>query len=396
MEPVKSFDLNIEYSTEDFNFGESLNANLDHHLGEDSNCSLDDDISHSSNELDIIDSTHCGDFVGHGSGNVDGDDIELDNTEPITPPHVGMAFGSAKELIHHCHEYGKFVGFQIRIRSSEKKHSGNGDRDRVEGSRSVCDFSDYKKLRLECSKSGKFRSKSNNPQRAPSTVITGCQFKVNASLHSDGLWKLTTVILSHNHPCAPEDSRFMTNYRYISEENRRAILNNDKAGVPIAKNFNSFIVQYGSHDQVPFSEKDCRNLISKARKLNLMDGDFVAMRRYFESMSSDKANFFYMYDTDETGTLTNVFWADGRSRAAYQDFGDVVSFDTTYVSNRYKMPFAPFIGVNHHGQSILFGCALLGREETQNFVWLFKAWLTCMSGKAPKAILTDQCKAIGS
>uniref|UniRef100_A0A803LYV3 Protein FAR1-RELATED SEQUENCE n=1 Tax=Chenopodium quinoa TaxID=63459 RepID=A0A803LYV3_CHEQI len=67
-------------------------------------------------------------------------------------------------------------------------------------------------------------------------------------------------------------------------------------------------------------------------------------------MISRNSNFFYMYDTDESGSLKNVFWAD--SRAACKDFGDVISVDTTYVSNRYKMPFAPFIGVNNHGNAV--------------------------------------------
>ncbi|CAM8894507.1 unnamed protein product [Rhodiola kirilowii] len=167
------------------------------------------------------------------------------------------------------------------------------------------------------------------------------------------------------------------------------------ASVPIAKNYNSIVVKYGGHDNVPFDERDCRNLISKNRRLSLQQGDFEAMRRHFCEMISSNSNFFYMYDTDENDSLKNVFWADGRSRATYKDFGDVVSFDTTYVSNRYKMPFTPFIGVNNHGQSILFGCALLAGEEVANFVWLFNAWLTCMSDKAPKGILTDQCKSIG-
>ena len=36
-------------------------------------------------------------------------------------------------------------------------------------------------------------------------------------------------------------------------------------------------------------------------------------------------------------------------------FGDVVVFDMTYITNKFKIPFAPFVGVNHHGKSILFG-----------------------------------------
>lgn len=62
-----------------------------------------------------------------------------------------------------------------------------------------------------------------------------------------------------------------------------------------------------------------------------------------------------------------LFWADARSRATYEEFGDVVTFDTTYLTNKYDMPFAPFVGVNHHGQSILFGCALLSNEGIADF-----------------------------
>ncbi|KAH9706420.1 protein FAR1-RELATED SEQUENCE [Citrus sinensis] len=54
--------------------------------------------------------------------------------------------------------------------------------------------------------------------------------------------------------------------------------------------------------------------------------------------------------------LENVFWADRRSKAAYKYFGNVVTFDTTYLTNKYDMSFALFVGVNHHGQSILLGC----------------------------------------
>ncbi|XP_042968141.1 protein FAR1-RELATED SEQUENCE 5-like [Carya illinoinensis] len=92
--------------------------------------------------------------------------------------------------------------------------------------------------------------------------------------------------------------------------------------------------------------------------------------------------------------LKNVFWADARSRAAYQSFGDVITFDTTYLTNAYKMPFAPFVGVNHHGQSILFGCGLISNEDAHTFEWLFESWLKCMNDQPPNAIITDQDKAM--
>ncbi|XP_042974898.1 protein FAR-RED IMPAIRED RESPONSE 1-like [Carya illinoinensis] len=99
-------------------------------------------------------------------------------------------------------------------------------------------------------------------------------------------------------------------------------------------------------------------------------------------------------DMDDDGRLRNVFWADARSRATYKYFGNVVTFDTTYLTNRYGMPFAPFVGVNHHGQSILLGAGLISSEDTETFTWLFQTWLTCMDGEAPKAIITDQDRAM--
>nr|XP_043625711.1 protein FAR1-RELATED SEQUENCE 1-like [Erigeron canadensis] len=97
---------------------------------------------------------------------------------------------------------------------------------------------------------------------------------------------------------------------------------------------------------------------------------------------------------DDEGHLRNVFWADARSRAAYKSFGDVVSFDSTYLTNKYSMPFAPFVGVNHHEHSILFGCGLLSAEDKETYEWLFKSWLECMDGSPPKAIITDQCRSM--
>lgn len=83
-----------------------------------------------------------------------------------------------------------------------------------------------------------------------------------------------------------------------------------------------------------------------------------------------------------------------RSRIAYNCFSDVISFDTTYQVNQYKMPFAPFIGVNHHRQSVLFGCALLADETESTFIWLFTTWLEAMSGRQPGLIMTDYDSAI--
>ena len=115
-------------------------------------------------------------------------------------------------------------------------------------------------------------------------------------------------------------------------------------------------------------KKKCRNFIAKERYLQLGTRRAGALHDYFIRMQSINDDFYFAMDFDDDGRLKNVFWTDARSRAAYEDFGNVVTFDTTYLTNKYEMPFAPFVGVNHHGQSILFGAALISRENTETFV----------------------------
>ncbi|XP_071695688.1 protein FAR-RED IMPAIRED RESPONSE 1-like [Rutidosis leptorrhynchoides] len=162
-----------------------------------------------------------------------------------------------------------------------------------------------------------------------------------------------------------------------------------RAGVRMNKGFNTFVVENKGYENISFTEKDCRNYIDKVKRLNFGEGDAEAIQSYF----IDK-NFFYAWELDDENRLKSLFWADARCRAAYEEFGDVITFDTTYLTNKYHMPLAPFVGVNHHGQSVLLGCGLVSNEDTKSLIWLFRTWLTCMSGRAPTAIITDQDQAM--
>ncbi|RYR13460.1 hypothetical protein Ahy_B04g070449 [Arachis hypogaea] len=89
-------------------------------------------------------------------------------------------------------------------------------------------------------------------------------------------------------------------------------------------------------------------------------------------MKEKNHNFFFELELEVDQSIKIVFWADERSRAACEYFGDVISFDTTYNTNRYNLVFSSFIGVNHHGQSTLLGCTLMKNEDIQSFKLLFE------------------------
>ncbi|KAK9281748.1 hypothetical protein L1049_004653 [Liquidambar formosana] len=92
--------------------------------------------------------------------------------------------------------------------------------------------------------------------------------------------------------------------------------------------------EHEGYDWVSFGEKDARNFIAKARDTKLGGGDAEAVCQYFKRMQSRNPNFFLVIDIDSEGRMRNLFWADARSRAAYESFSDVVSFDTTSLSSQ--------------------------------------------------------------
>lgn len=77
-------------------------------------------------------------------------------------------------------------------------------------------------------------------------------------------------------------------------------------------------------------------------------------------------------NTDENKRLIRCFWVDLIAKKAYSYFGDVAIFDTTYNTNHYRMIFASIVGVNHHGQTTIFGCVFLSDETFDSFFWLLK------------------------
>lgn len=169
---------------------------------------------------------------------------------------------------------------------------------------------------------------------------------------------------------------------------------NDRVSITLDKNSHFVAIEVGKSENLAFNPKDGRNYIAEVGQLRLRIGDAEALCNYFVRMQRRNSNFFYVIDMDEEGRLRNVFWADARSRAANESFGDALFFDTTYLTDEYDLPLTPFVGVNHHGQSILFGCGLLSREDVGAYVWLFRLWLECMHRRPPIAIITDQCKMI--
>ncbi|XP_022897475.1 protein FAR-RED IMPAIRED RESPONSE 1-like [Olea europaea var. sylvestris] len=226
------------------------------------------------------------------------------------------------------------------------------------------------------------------------TTQTDCKARISASSDVNGTWRINIVNLEHNHTCSPSKSRFYRCNRKLPAHVKRKLEVNDMAGIPLLKSFNSTVVETSGYENLPCVEKDYRNYIEQVRRLLLGEGDAATIQSYFSKMQARCLGFYFSIDLDDESRLKNVFWTDNRCKHACREFDDVVTFNSTYLTNKYDMPFAPFVGVNYHDQSTLLGCGLLSNEDTYTFFWLFKTWLEYMHGQAPHGIVTDQDRAM--
>jgi hypothetical protein len=110
----------------------------------------------------------------------------------------------------------------------------------------------------------------------------------------------------------------------------------------------------GSSGNVKFGKKKQGNLKQADRKRK-RNSDIEYTLKYIEKLQISKPGFCCKMDVDGEGVVRSIFWTDARSRLDYRIYGEIICFDTTYSTNRYNMPFAPIIGINGHGRTIVFG-----------------------------------------
>ncbi|KAL0909980.1 hypothetical protein M5K25_020899 [Dendrobium thyrsiflorum] len=310
---------------------------------------------------------------------VEEDEIDIDNSNDYGyegVPEVGMLFKTHQDVSKFYKAYARRVGFGVSVRRSSFTKE------------SLCLY-----LELMCCKGG--GNKRAEPKfRKRTSATTNCLARIRVKLWADGLLHLELANLDHNHPVSPSMARFLNCNRHLSgSAKKRARIDECDAAQIGEEQVQEPANGLGALEDLLFGESDCKSFVERTR-LTLGEGDAEAIRLFFTRMQAKNSNFYNVIDLDEVGCVRNVFWADARSRAAYQYYNDVVSLDTTYVTNKYDMPLATFVGVNHHGQSVLLGCALLSDESTETYIWLLKAWIACMSGQLPKALISDHCKSI--
>ncbi|KDP37055.1 hypothetical protein JCGZ_06111 [Jatropha curcas] len=308
---------------------------------------------------------------------VDGQNGESQGNE-YPPPVVGMEFESYDDAYNYYNCYAKELGFAIRVKSSWTKRNSKEKRGAV----------------LCCNCEGFKTMKEANSRRKETR--TGCLAMIRLRLVESNRWRVDEVKLEHNHSFDPERAQNSKSHKKMDAGSKRKVEPTVDVEVRTIKLYRTAAVDSFGYGSPNSNEGENSHYVDRSKRLKLQKGDAKIIFNYFSQAQLINPNFFYLMDLSDEGFLKNVFWIDSRSRAAYAYFGDVVIFDTTCLSNKYEIPLFTFVGVNHHGQPIPLGYGLLADETFETYIWLFRAWLTCVLGRPPQTVITDHCKVMQS
>ncbi|XP_015573890.1 protein FAR1-RELATED SEQUENCE 4 isoform X2 [Ricinus communis] len=288
----------------------------------------------------------------------------------ILEPRDDMEFDSHEAAYSFYKEYAKSVGFGTAKLSSRR-------------SRASKEFIDAK---FSCIRYGNKQQSDDAINPRPSPKI-GCKASMHVKRKPNGKWYIYSFVKDHNHELLPAQVHFFRSHRNADSLKSDARIRRRKNLATVSKLF-------GAYQNVDCLEGYMRNQHDKGRTLVLEAGDAQLLLELFMHMQEDNPKFFYAVDLNEEHRLRNFFWVDAKGVEDFNNFGDVVCLDTTYFTNKYKLPLVLFIGVNHHIQPTLLGCALIADETVYTFYWLMQTWYIAMGERAPRMMLTDQNNAI--
>ncbi|KAK1411987.1 hypothetical protein QVD17_32892 [Tagetes erecta] len=284
-------------------------------------------------------------------------------------PQDTMEFDSNEAAYEYYKEYAKSVGFGTAKLSSRR-------------SRASKEFIDAK---FSCIRYGNKQQSDDAINPRPSPKI-GCKASMHVKRKPNGKWYIHSFVKEHNHELLPSQSHFFRSHRNSDPLKNDAKVRRKTILATMSK-------QYGVYQSTGL-ENYIRNHSDRGRNLTLEEGDALILLELFVTMQEENPDFFYSVDLNEEHQLRNVFWVDAKGIEDYKNFNDVVSFDTVYFTNKYKIPLVLFIGVNQHCQPTLLGCALIADETLFTFVWLLQTWFLAMGSRAPNVILSDQSNSI--
>ncbi|XP_074303806.1 protein FAR1-RELATED SEQUENCE 5-like [Silene latifolia] len=274
-----------------------------------------------------------------------GSELWTRNVAPEFKPYIGQLFGTLEEAISFYDVYAEACGFEPR-KSSQKRSA----------------FRDVKYKFVVCNREG-FRDRkrkatvldSGKEQATPrpfdirNTKLTriGCTAMIEFRYNGDG-YVVFQFREWHNHRlCSLRNQQFQKKHRHLHLYHKKTIIDHSRVNQGPTRAFRNVKEYVDGYENVGAQLVDFKNF-GRDIKCFIGDRDAQLFVNYFEDKRDTTEGFYFAYEVDSGKCLVRAFWCDAESRRNYDLFGDYITYDPTYSTNKYCMLFTPFTGVDHH------------------------------------------------
>lgn len=161
---------------------------------------------------------------------------------------------------------------------------------------------------------------------------TGCNTHMNIRLDREkAKYVVCSFNATHNHDFQNEETvHMLPSHRNISAAQANEVDLADDSGITL-KSAREFMGRHASGmGNLGYTKQDHKNYFQSKRKTDLEYREAGAILDYFEKQTLEKPSFYYAVQLDVEEKITYIFWADAKMIINYRNFGDVLSFDTTY------------------------------------------------------------------
>ncbi|XP_062211569.1 protein FAR1-RELATED SEQUENCE 5-like [Phragmites australis] len=292
---------------------------------------------------------------------------------------VNQMFVSEKDGYKFYNSYAAKKGFSVR---KEKVRYKAGTK-KMKWRRFCCSSEGHRLL--------KFFERTDQQREPRALTRCGCNAKLDIELNEEsGLWFVKDFVDGHCHVlCKPEDVFVMRSHRGLNDAQKAEAIELGIGGLRTCQIMDVMEKNHGSYEETGFLLRDLYNFFARYKKERVEGRDAEFVLKYMGGKQEEDPEYFFKYSVDDEGHLKKKNWADAQSRIDYHAFGDVIIFDSTYRVNRYNLPFVPFIGLNHHRSTVVFGCGIISDESVSSYVWLLEAFLEAMGQHHPESVITD-------
>jgi len=216
---------------------------------------------------------------------------------------------------------------------------------------------------IGCERSGKYKCKKKEfVKRDTGTRKCGCPFKIREKpVHGGEGWTVKLICGIHNH----ELEKTLVGHPYagrLTDDEKNIIADMTKSNVK-PRNILLTLKEHNANSCTTI--KQIYNARSAYR--SSIRGDDTEMQHLMRLLERDQ--YIHWHRLKDQDVVRDLFWCHPDAVKLCNTCHLVFFIDSTYKTNRYRLPLLDFVGVTPTEMTFSVGFAYLEGERVNNLVW---------------------------